>query len=349
MKMFRRLCFATIGILFFAFFLAMGGIVWPFELAFDIPCGWYLFLSRAAGKVHWNLAGIATGTGAVLIFTIGLHYFLAWLYPNFATPAAGSQLSRPAWRLRWTIQAVTIIIFAFIAGISMVGISHQCAWLATSKEPMITNAWGPQRFARMRSGQNLHEMGKGLQDYETQKSAMLPGATADAQGRILHSWQTMLLPYLEEEALYKKIKLSKPWNAPENDANFKFVVGAFINPSVEDDSKDAAGYGLSHYSGNARVMGGTEPLKKADFQGGEARTIVAGEAAGNFKPWGKPGNWRDPKLGINQSPDGFGGNRKGPTIFLKADGGTIGLMDDIDPVVFQSLCTPGGKEPLPEE
>ena len=38
---------------------------------------------------------------------------------------------------------------------------------------------------------------------------------------------------------------------------------------------------------------------------------MAGEVAGDFKPWGDPTNWRDPALGINRSPEGFGGPLSG--------------------------------------
>jgi len=32
----------------------------------------------------------------------------------------------------------------------------------------------------------------------------------------LHSWRTLILPYLEQEPLYRTIDLSKPWNDPAN-------------------------------------------------------------------------------------------------------------------------------------
>lgn len=38
----------------------------------------------------------------------------------------------------------------------------------------------------------------------------------DADGRPLHSWRTLILPYLGQEALYRTINLAKPWDDPAN-------------------------------------------------------------------------------------------------------------------------------------
>ena len=46
--------------------------------------------------------------------------------------------------------------------------------------------------------------------------ALPPAYTVDADGRPLHSWRTLILPYLEQEPLYQTIDLSKPWNDPAN-------------------------------------------------------------------------------------------------------------------------------------
>jgi hypothetical protein len=55
-----------------------------------------------------------------------------------------------------------------------------------------------------------------LHQYEQDHNALPPAYTVDANGRPLHSWRTLLLPYLEEKSLYEKIDLSKPWNDPVN-------------------------------------------------------------------------------------------------------------------------------------
>src|SRR5262245_6014980 len=43
-----------------------------------------------------------------------------------------------------------------------------------------------------------------------------PAILYDEQGRPLHSWRVLILPYLEEEALYHQFRLDEPWDSPHN-------------------------------------------------------------------------------------------------------------------------------------
>jgi prepilin-type N-terminal cleavage/methylation domain-containing protein/prepilin-type processing-associated H-X9-DG protein len=63
---------------------------------------------------------------------------------------------------------------------------------------------------------NLKQIAVALYNYEDAYKVLPPAYTADASGRPLHSWRTLILPYLEQESLYRTIDLSKPWNDPAN-------------------------------------------------------------------------------------------------------------------------------------
>lgn len=74
------------------------------------------------------------------------------------------------------------------------------------------------RFAARRSqcGNNMKQIALALYNYEQTQNGLPPAYTVDATGRPLHSWRTLILPYLEQEALYQTIDLSKPWNDSAN-------------------------------------------------------------------------------------------------------------------------------------
>jgi type II secretory pathway pseudopilin PulG len=63
---------------------------------------------------------------------------------------------------------------------------------------------------------NLKQVALALHNYADDHHALPPAYTVDAKGRPLHSWRTLILPYLDEQALYDSIDLSKPWDDPKN-------------------------------------------------------------------------------------------------------------------------------------
>jgi type II secretory pathway pseudopilin PulG len=78
-----------------------------------------------------------------------------------------------------------------------------------------TRSAGPAA-RRVQCVNNLKQIALALHNYEQAHKALPPAYTVDAKGRPLHSWRTLILPYLEQEPLYRTIDLSKPWNDPAN-------------------------------------------------------------------------------------------------------------------------------------
>src|SRR2546423_12052224 len=76
--------------------LCLAGAIWPFELPFWLAVGWVPFLGSIGSRMtpDWNV--IATGFGALFTFTVGLHWFLSWVYSGVvATPSASGESAAP--------------------------------------------------------------------------------------------------------------------------------------------------------------------------------------------------------------------------------------------------------------
>ncbi len=78
---------------------------------------------------------------------------------------------------------------------------------------------------------NLKQIGLALHNYHDQYHAFPPAYTVDADGKPLHSWRTLILPYMEQKALYDKIDLTKPWDDPANADAFKVSIETYRCPS----------------------------------------------------------------------------------------------------------------------
>lgn len=85
---------------------------------------------------------------------------------------------------------------------------------------------------RMQCANNLKQIAVALYTYEDVYGALPPAYTVDAEGKPLHSWRTLILPFMEQEPLYRKIDLSKPWDHPANKEVFDVAVPGYGCPSA---------------------------------------------------------------------------------------------------------------------
>ena len=123
---------------------------------------------------------------------------------------------------------------------------------------------------------NLKDIALALLNYHHANGDFPPAYTVDDEGNRLHSWRTLILPYIEEQALYDSIDLSKPWDDPANAEARKGFVKVYRCPKT--DLAD----GMTTYLG---VVGpgcffsGSEAHSWWEFSDGTSNTIMVVDAA----------------------------------------------------------------------
>ena len=142
-------------------------------------------------------------------------------------------------------------------------------------------AFGDQRLA---SQAHLKALGIAMLNYADKHSDALPPAAItdpkDKEGKPLLSWRVALLPYLNQESLYKEFKLDEPWDSEHNKKLIEKMPKVYAIPGT------AAPRGHSHYRvfvgpGTAfepRPVG-AKGLRTIDFLDGLSSTILVVEAA----------------------------------------------------------------------
>jgi hypothetical protein len=307
----------------------------PFELIVQLTVGWVLFLFRVVPRVRVDAAGVVTAVVCVAALVIGLQTFAGWVTAH----------NRPApearWRWRWTLALVGVVVLAFAAGVAAVGIVHQTGWLLNSPVPLFESRAGRREVADQWVTSQLRVMGVASLSFQENTHAYPPGTTFDSQGRMLHSWQTRLLPFMEQDNVYRTIHHELPWDHPANLQPFRAPIESYIHP-VPGWQKDEEGRCLTGYAGNVRLLCSDVPIDFRRLREGDgtASLILAAEAPGNYRPWGDPRNLRDPARGLNRSADGFGSPLGGSTLILFADGSVRSFKDDADPEFLKALATP---------
>lgn len=73
---------------------------------------------------------------------------------------------------------------------------------------------------------NMRQLAFGI-DIALASRGDLPAFTVDADGKPLHSWRTLILPYIEHSVLYEKIRLDEPWDSEYNQQFHDVVIRAY--------------------------------------------------------------------------------------------------------------------------
>lgn len=55
-----------------------------------------------------------------------------------------------------------------------------------------------------------------MHEYQHKHGRLPPAVVHGPEGKPLHSWRVLLLPFIGQEALYKQFKLEEPWDSPHN-------------------------------------------------------------------------------------------------------------------------------------
>ncbi len=339
--------FGLLVILQFVVPLIEAPVIFGFYLAF----GWIGFLIHTLPQVRMDGSAFGFSLLTLILLAGGLHGLLrSWF--RAVEPASGDSPSSPssqtAWRLRWTVAITACLVVAFAAGICAVGIAHQTAWMATSPEPNLRfESRMAEAVRRTQSRNNLKNIGMALNQFVSDKGTLPPDNKVPVFVQSQHGWQTFLLPHIDQVPLFNQVQFEKPWAHSANKRVFSEKIGIYLNPA-SDKVEDARGYALSHYSGNEYVLG-RRGLALSDISDGLANTLLAGEVKDNPVPWGHHANRRDPALGINASPQGFGGPWTGGCNFLMADGSTRFVNENISRDVLKALSTPNGRESVSQD
>ncbi len=228
------------------------GCLFPLDFLFALIAGWVFYLIRVVPQITWNWSGFITALVCLIALAFGLQWFLGWFYKQWQSKIGNS--SPRSWSWAWTMRVLAMVVLMFAAGISAIGITHQTAWLVTSPGPWLEGGFR-EPANRISSLNNMKEIGLALHNYDDTFKRFPAGATFDAQGHMLHGWQTQLLPFLEQDEIYGRINLQVSWIDDDNAPAFRKRVPTYLNPGVEEQ-QDKDEYFLSHYAGNVRILGG---------------------------------------------------------------------------------------------
>jgi len=167
--------------------------------------------------------------------------------------------------------------------LTMLGVVFAAGFLLVLFFPPVGR--GREAARRSQCKNNLKQIALALHNYHDKYSAFPPAYTVDADGKPLHSWRTLILPYLEETPLYNSIDLTRPWDDPVNEQALKTKVAVYACPSTRDAFRTV-------YLANASQSGCFRPgmsRKISEITDGMSNTILILEVPEKLAvPWMSP-------------------------------------------------------------
>jgi prepilin-type N-terminal cleavage/methylation domain-containing protein len=159
-----------------------------------------------------------------------------------------------------------------------------------------TSRRAPEAAKRMSCTNNFRQIALALNNYESEYKSFPPAYTVDSEGKRLHSWRTLILPYLEQTQLYQSIDLNKPWDDPVN-ANARatavpsYCCPSFVRPT-QVNANDAASDQYTVYLGlvgESLALRSDKRRRLKEFTDGVASTMLVVEAnVDQAVPWMSP-------------------------------------------------------------
>jgi hypothetical protein len=127
---------------------------------------------------------------------------------------------------------------------------------------------------------NIRVIALGLRTYHEQHGHFPPPYVADANGKPMHSWRVLILPYIEEQALYNAYNFNEPWDGPNNSKLASQMPRVFGCPSVGPASSGLTNY--FYVVGPGRVPRDSTYQKLSDFKEPTILLVESSDATINW-------------------------------------------------------------------
>jgi hypothetical protein len=204
---------------------------------------------------------------------------------------------------------------------------------------------------RMKAQNNLKQIGIALHNYESTYGKLpIHGVVANGapltrpNDKPLLSWRVALLPYIEQDNLYKQFRLNESWDSPHNKALIEKMPAIFA--SVEKPGKPGYTHLQMVIGQNAMPTTGMSIVGITD---GTSNTIAVIEAA---EPviWTKPDDVMLPaKLTPGELKKKFGGQFPGGFNVVMWDGWVRFVHDTVSERTLSLALNPNDGQVLPAD
>lgn len=180
-------------------------------------------------------------------------------------------------------------------------------------------------------------------EYRATNGSLPPALVSDKDGRPMHSWRVLILPYLGYANLYDRYHFDEPWDGPHNRLLAQEMPHEYRCPACAGRSDVTTNY--------LAVVGPTTPwpggraVRNQEIEGNEATTVLFVEVADSDINWMSPCDmaFEHAIMGVNVDRcAGISSHHPGGANVGFIDGFINFLHDDVVSEDLRRMLTLGG-------
>jgi prepilin-type processing-associated H-X9-DG protein len=195
---------------------------------------------------------------------------------------------------------------------------------------------------RVQSQNNLKQIALAMHNYHDTFGRFPSAVVRDKEGKALYSWRVLLLPFLEQDNLYKQFKLDEPWDSEHNRPLVAQMPRLYAIPEARNAPPGGTFYQVL-VDGGALFDSKGRGTRMSEITDGTSNTLMVVEAA-EAVPWTKPEDLTyDPKGPLPK----FGNHFRGGFNAAFADGSVQFLPHSMPEQFLRGLITRAGGEVVP--
>ena len=164
---------------------------------------------------------------------------------------------------------------------------------------LIPGSMGSHRGVSSRNSclNNMKQILLALNNYESAHGAYPPPYVADADGKAMHSWRVLILPYLEHAALFKKYRMDEPWDGPNNRELWEDMPEVYRCPGCDACKRlgvkpfgDVPANSANYFAivGENSAWSAATKRTRQELRARGADTLLVMEHTGKREPWTAP-------------------------------------------------------------
>jgi type II secretory pathway pseudopilin PulG len=212
--------------------------------------------------------------------------------------------------------------------------------------PARRTAREPARRSQCRN--NLKNIGLGFQNYHDIHGTFPPAYVADADGKPMHSWRVLILPYMQLDDLYGRYDQSQPWDSETNRELLMRKPDTYQCPSSREWGQSTS---YVVVRGKETIFDANKPCPISSITDGTANTILVIEAAHAAIPWTEPRDldFDTFELVVNGGVNSPHSGHPEVAMALFADGRVRQLHERVAAHVLRALLTKDGGEQIDDD